>query len=61
MPLDPELLGRVNGDLRDEPFLEAHAAMVRNRAKAAGKKVAIASTMGPGVHVDTGRLKPETV
>ena len=25
------------------------------------KKITVSSTMGPGVHVDTGRLKPETV
>ena len=38
-----------------------------NRAKPAAakgkylKKVAVASTMGPGVKIDTNRLRPDTV
>jgi large subunit ribosomal protein L1 len=60
-------LGKVSFD---DAALEANFRAVLEelqRAKPAGskgrylRKITLSSTMGPGVHVDTARLKPETV
>jgi large subunit ribosomal protein L1 len=60
-------LGKVSFD---DAALEANFRAVLEelqRAKPAGskgrylRKITVSSTMGPGVHVDTARLKPETV